>query len=754
MLQKKDIGKSKIYSVLVLEHFASERNLGRLVKFLEAFFLIFVIVALGTSLFIVRMNIPNATELSHLIEYKLLGILSLVMALIAIVSMLRAYLRSSYYFENVLHNRYHPADLYTFTVGRILYRTPGDDWLAGFMRSDTGRLILARCGISSEQISDFLDSRAAQPLEIGLSPVTLLKLRDFVLALYRANADFSKLLYAAGIGEADFLAVVDWVVKGIEANEMSQRFWRKENLDRISSLGKEWSYGYTPMLDQFATDLLDRPEAQYSAYEVNFREKEVKQLEGVLARQTGANALLVGDNEPVRLDVLWSGSQVFSLLDPYFASSSLSVIAMSDTDKFHRTLETRGEVMARFERVSVPELSAEEAIANLLSSIDRIERGSHIEFSYQGLKQVVHSAEAYLSEGSLTDKARDLLEELVPWAGQNGIKFILPQTVSDYISQKTKIPSGEITEQEKKILQNLESALHERVIGQPAAIKAVASAMKRARVGVVNQKRPLGSFLFLGPTGVGKTETAKALAFAYFGTEDKLMRLDMTEYQDEGAVETLIGSFGGNKPGVLANMIRQNVFGVLLLDEFEKTNKDVLNLFLQILDEGFFSDMNGKKVNARNIIFIATSNAGAETIWRMLKEGKDPSTNRDALINEIVQTGIYRPELINRFDDVIIFHPLSADELFQIAGLMLKKLAKRLEPKGINLVVNEYLARKVASEGANEMFGARPMNRYIQDKAEEAIADQIIAGSVGPGKSVEFRAPVAGSAEEFEIIVQ
>jgi len=822
---KSDIKKSRIYPVLVLESIVSERNMNRLSKLLEAFFLIFVIVTLGGALVIAKMDIPAATDINHWLELRLLGVLTVIFGLMVVIFMLRSYLRSSYYFENVINNRYYGKDLYTFTVGRMLYRSPGNDWLAGFLLSDTGKMIMSRCGISPDQIKTFLIARPATPTSLILDQKNLLKLRAFADVLYQENEDFSRFLFTTGIGKEDLLNVCDWVVKMIESEELGSRFWRRENLDRLGSIGKSWSYGQTPRLDKYSEDLLDRPEAQFSAYEVSFHDKVLKQIEDVLVRQTESNILLVGENEPARMEIVWGfvrqvkrglvlpklehkrvilfnnalflsafkargefeqelleifneaaragdvillindfagflsgaaeiGSQVFSLLDSYFATSRLQIIAMTDTDKFHRSLESRGEVMARFEKVLVPELSVDEAVITLLSAVSRVEAENKIIFTFQALKQIVVAAESYFGEGGLSDKARDLIVEIVPWFLSTGRTFVMPADVSSYLSEKTSIPLGEINQEEKKILLNLESVLHERVIGQDEAVSAVAGAMKRARAGVVNTKRPLGSFLFLGPTGVGKTETAKALAAAYFGNEDKLMRLDMTEYQGAGSLEKLIGSFKEGKPGVLSNLIRQNVFGVLLLDEFEKTNPDVLNLFLQILDEGFFSDMDGKKVNARNIIFIATSNAAAGKIWDMVKLGKNPVAARDELINDIVQAGTFKPELLNRFDDTIIFHPLDPVNLKKIASLMLKKLAKRLEPKGINLLVNDYLADRVSREGANEVFGARPMNRYIQDKIEQAVANKIIEGELKPGMSIELSEPPAGSSLPFSIVIK
>jgi len=823
-MTKSDISKSKIYPVLVLEYFVSEQTTRWMLGFLETMFFGFIIFTMGSSMIIERLSIPNAHDLASYFEIKLLGVLCLNLFLLILVFLLRTYLHSSYYFENVINNKYQSKDLYTFTVGRILYRTPGEDWLRGLLISSVGKEIIFRCGLLDEQINNFLKDRLVVPSNLALSTDKILKLHDFVVVLYKENQDFSRLLYSVGIGETDLLNIVDWVVKGIEANEMSDRFWRPENLERLGSIGKSWSYGITPRLDLYSEDLLDRSEAQFSAYEVSFRDKEVGQLEDVLSRSSESNVLLIGESEPVRMDVLWNfvrkikegivlpnlehkrvilfntavflagfkersdfenelikvfneavgagdvvlifndfsafltgaenlHSQVFSLLDQYFASSRLQIIAMSDTDKFHQVLETRSEVMSRFEKVIVRDLTIEEAVMTLLEGVDKVEHQTGLHFSYPALKQIVVSADAYLQEGSLAEKAKDLVVELVPWALRLNKTLVGIDDVSVYLQEKTNIPMGRITEKEKDILVNLEAVLHERIIGQTQAVSAVVSAMKRARARVQNQKRPLGSFLFLGPTGVGKTETAKALATAYFGGEEKLMRLDMTEYQDEDSLGKLIGSFKDNKPGILANLIRQNTFGVLLLDEFEKTNKEVQNLFLQILDEGIFSDMNGKRVNARNIIFIATSNAGSSTIWSMVKEGKNPVAEKDSIINEIVSTGVFKPELLNRYDEVIIFHPLSPDDLFKIAGLMLKKVAKRLEQKGINLVVNDYLSTNVSQEGSNEIFGARPMNRYIQDKIEQVIADKIITGELKPGAKIEFKEPVVGEDVLFSVII-
>src|SRR6185369_14450897 len=199
-------------------------------------------------------------------------------------------------------------------------------------------------------------------------------------------------------------------------------------------------------------------------------------------------------------------------------------------------------------------------------------------------------------------------------------------------------------------------------------------AVRRARSGIASPNRPLSSFLFLGPTGVGKTETTKALAEVFFGNDAHIERLDMSEYSSPDSTSKLIGSFESNHTGVLSSMLREHPYGVLLLDEFEKTTKEVMNLFLQILDEGFFSDMSGKKINARNLIIIATSNAGSDLIWDATKRGEDVAQAKDKIVDSIIEQGIFKPELLNRFDGVIVFHPLGDADLRRITELMLEKL--------------------------------------------------------------------------------
>lgn len=447
------------------------------------------------------------------------------------------------------------------------------------------------------------------------------------------------------------------------------------------------------------------------------------------------NIILLIDDMPGFINSARSlGSSVVGIIEPYLLSK-LQVVAVSNSDSFHSILESNSALISRFEKLKLEETDEDKTIEILQNTVRKIEKNRGVLFSYFSILEIVRGTTQYIPGSVMPDSAIDMLFELLGSA-YSADNEITRSDILDFIELKTKIPLGKLESSEKDKLLNLEDILHERVVGQDEAVSLISNAMRRARANIRNAKKPIGSFLFLGPTGVGKTETAKSLAHTFFGDEAKMMRLDMTEYQKADSIERLIGSFGDDKPGVLSKLIRNNSYGVLLLDEFEKAEKDVLNLFLQILDEGFYSDMNGKKVNMRNLIIIATSNASSDFIFELSRQGKNLLSHKDKIIDKIVNDGIFRPELINRFDATVVFHPLNSDELKKIAYLMLKKLSKRLSEKGIEFVVTDELAGIVADMGSDKIFGARPMNRFIQDKIEEPIARKIISGDIVSGSRV------------------
>ena len=359
-------------------------------------------------------------------------------------------------------------------------------------------------------------------------------------------------------------------------------------------------------------------------------------------------------------------------------------------------------------------------------------------FTYQSIEAVVESAERYFAGASTADKARDLLLELPAHNANKGKKTIERADVLELIEAKTGIPAGEVGELEKNKLLNLEDILHKRIIGQDEAINAISKAVRRSRSDLRNQHKPIGSFLFLGPTGVGKTETSKALGDIFFGPTSPMVRLDMSEFNGSDGVEKLIGSFKDSKAGILSSALREHQYGVLLLDEFEKAHSDVLNLFLQILDEGAFSDMKGIKVSARNMIIIATSNAGSDLIFDMVSKKRDLADAHNEIIQNIISRNIFKPELINRFDASIVFHPLDNEDLKKVADIMLTQFSKRLYQKGLQLDVNDATLNFLVSKGTDPTFGARPVQRALASEIESLIADEMIKGNLKKGTKFEL----------------
>jgi len=432
------------------------------------------------------------------------------------------------------------------------------------------------------------------------------------------------------------------------------------------------------------------------------------------------------------------GSDAARLLDEYLAGVRIQIIAIAEIGAFHRVLETDAGLMKRFEKIAVPSVVEESVLPYAENEARRIERKDEMFFLYQSVETAVKTAGRYFMGESLIDKTADVLYESAARVMQDRRKIVMPADILAVVEKRTGVPVGELSESERAALINLENNLKKRVIGQDGALSAVASALRRARAGTANPNRPFGSFLFLGPTGVGKTETAKALAEAFFGGENVMRRLDLSEYQTSDALERLIGSFTKKIPGVLSSLLREKPYGVLLLDEFEKTTTDIKHLFLQVLDEGYFSDANGKRVNCRNLIILATSNAGSDLIWSAVKNGEPIGAEKNKIINALVERGTFTPELLNRFDGVILFEPLLGKNLRTVAKMMLQKLAARLMERGISFIPTERLVDAITEAGTDPQFGARAMQRAVTDKVERAIADKILQGSLRPGSRVEL----------------
>ncbi len=424
------------------------------------------------------------------------------------------------------------------------------------------------------------------------------------------------------------------------------------------------------------------------------------------------------------------------LLDPFLASTDLHVVATDTPGTYHTFIEPLGAFARRFSEVLIdaPDLSSTTKVLEGIALQN--ENRYRTLFTYASLVAITSAADRYLVEGVMPDKAIELLIDVATRAAAAKIGVISSEYVYSVVSEKTGIPVGPIGDGERELLLNLESKLHERVIGQQRALDAIARTMRRARAGIQSSDKPIGSFLFLGPTGVGKTETAKALAHIFFGSEKNMHRIDMSEFSGADALPRLIGN--GHDSGILPDMLREHPYAVLLLDEFEKGARAVHDIFLQILDEGIFTDARGEKVNARNTIVIATSNAGSQLILRTVQQRQELATLTEEIINHIVAEGVYRPELLNRFDSTIIFEPLTLEEQGKIAGLMLGGLYERIKERGYELTINRDLMNLLVEKGYNPQFGARPMQRVLQDLVEEKVAQRIISGTIPHGGAINL----------------
>jgi len=438
-------------------------------------------------------------------------------------------------------------------------------------------------------------------------------------------------------------------------------------------------------------------------------------------------------------------TDVSSILLPYLSNSAFPTICITNYEGLHKHIEKKPELMKLFEKVEVKELTPEETMFIIENKVFGLEHEYNKFISYPALKEIIRLSDKYIPY-SFPLKAITLLKDAFAFSDKYaGDQIILAEHVDQIVCAKTQIPVGKIRSKEKETLLNLENILKKRIVSQEEAIKEISSALRRARSGIQNRKGPMGSFLFLGPTGVGKTETAKALAEAYFGSEERMIRLDMSEFQRIDDIPRLIG--GETQEGILTTKVREDPFSLVLLDEIEKAHPDILNLFLQVLDEGYVNDNMGRKVNFGSTIIIATSNAGYQIILDALKNKKDIPEIKKELLDYIFKNGTFRPEFINRFDGVVVFRSLSREDLIKITQLQLEKMQKTLSEKHIELKITEELKKKIVELSYDPVFGAREIKRKIQDKIENVIARALLEDKIKNGGKIQI------DPNTFEIII-
>ena len=427
-----------------------------------------------------------------------------------------------------------------------------------------------------------------------------------------------------------------------------------------------------------------------------------------------------------------------AFLIPYLESGIVQVVALANYDDFKNKLQTNPNMEALFSKIEVKEMRKEEVLPSLEHLILFIETKHKILFTYQAVKDLIELADRYIHDEVFPQKAADLLREIGIRAENQGTKFIDEKFVNEFISARTKIPVGKIQDEEKDKLLHLEEFLHRRIIGQEEAIAAVANALRRSRANISGSNKPIGSFLFIGPTGVGKTETAKALAESFYGSENNMIRFDMSEFQEVSTIDRLIGSKIGHEfsPGRLTQAVINNPYSLVLFDEIEKAHPNILNLFLQILDEGKITDAQGRSADFTNTIIIATSNAGSEKIREYVMQNISAEELGRIIIDYLLKQGMFRPEFINRFDKVVCYKPLTMEQIVEVAKLMLTRLNKNLAEKNIKITLTPIALDKLAKAGFDPVFGARALRRIVQEKIENIIAKKIIEESLKEGQTL------------------
>lgn len=429
-------------------------------------------------------------------------------------------------------------------------------------------------------------------------------------------------------------------------------------------------------------------------------------------------------------------THISEALLPFLRSPLIKIIGLVTADGYSKSIGDKPQLKLLFNEVRVKEPD-EETVIEILEDISlAVEKKAGIRMLYATVKKIYDLALHYIPNIPFPEKAVNLLQQTFVFAIQSRAKVVTPDMADHILERKFGVEIGDAGKAEKSILVNLEDLLHQNVINQEAGIKAIADALRRKRAGISAQSRPAGTFLFLGPTGIGKTETAKALAKVYFGTSDRVIRLDMSEYQNPQDMARLIGSMETNQIGYLSEKIQAQPFSLLLLDEIEKAHPNVLNLFLQILDEGSAKDAHSNRMDFTSAFIIATSNAGSEFIRESIKGGMVYSELQKKLLDIVLQKGIFRPEFVNRFDGAIVYTPLSREHVREVAKLMLKDLGKRIEGEGYQFSWTEPALDALAVAGYSESFGAREMRRVIQEKIESNIAKDILGGKYQKGGAI------------------
>lgn len=428
-----------------------------------------------------------------------------------------------------------------------------------------------------------------------------------------------------------------------------------------------------------------------------------------------------------------------NLLLPVIEGGALPLIMAVTEQEWLRLSQTNPGLAQLMNRVAVKPLPKDDVMRVMQDQVLLLEGRNDVVYMFQSLNEAYRLSDRFIHEQAFPGKAMKLLEAAAGFPVQQ--HFITAQSVQQAVEKSfdVRVQTAD-TAQEKDTLLNLEQRIHERMINQSRAVKLVSDALRRARAGVRNENKPIGTFLFLGPTGVGKTELSKALAAVYFGGEDRMVRIDLNEYSRPSDTSRLLAA-GATDPYSLCAQVAKQPFSVVLLDEIEKAHPNVLNLLLQMLDEGILRDTTNKPISFKDAIIIATSNAGADKIRQHIQRGEQLEQFEDAFIDELINANVFRPEFLNRFDETVLFRPLTQEELLQVVDLLLNSINKTLAGRKVSVNLTPAAKQLLAQAGYDPRLGARPLRRVMQRAVENLVAQKLLDGSAIPGQVIELDAP-------------